>query len=441
MGATVPFTVLEEAIFHIERKYTPWNVQVEVETSGDIDTGRLHEAAVEACDNHPLARARRREHSGYDTDFFWEIPESVETVPVGEATVDDQRELDEVRTGLYGERFDLTEDVPFRLMVTREPDGDRLLVCTSHVPCDGIGALRLTRSVCQAYRGETPDSDPVDFETARGALEDVRPSSLMERLEQIGNAAKHLGNTVDGPDRIAKDGTTEDEGCGFVHEGLDGLTEKVVKNRPDGVSVNDVLLANLHTTIDGWNRRHRDPADKISLMMPVNLRPTDWFYGVVGMYALFETVSTKPPDRRDTDSVLQEVARQTTKIKERDTAVSFLESLRLIHPETPVGVRGQMPELLKGLGSRLVDTAVLSNLGVVPEPVPSLTGDGPEAVWFSPPCQTPTTLGLGVVTAGGSINLSFRHAFSVFDRGGARDFADLYVENLTDMVARRDEVS
>jgi len=163
MSDTVPFTALEEAVFHIERKYSPWNIQIEV-TAEDIDADRLHDAAVEACNAHPLTRARRKEYHGLDNDLVWEIPDGVETVPVDEVTVEDERKLDETRTRFYGGRFDLTEGVQFRLLVAHGPEKDRLLVCMSHIPCDGVGTLRFVRSVCQAYRGEEIDDAPVGFE-------------------------------------------------------------------------------------------------------------------------------------------------------------------------------------------------------------------------------------------------------------------------------------
>ncbi len=434
MTETVPFTALEEAVFHIERKYSPWNIQVEV-TADEIDAERVHDAAVEASNAHPLTRARRKEHRGLDTDLIWEIPEEVETVPVEEETVGDGRELDETRTRFYGGRFDLTEGVQFRLLVVHGPEKDRLLVCMSHIPCDGVGTLRFVRSVSQAYGGEGIETAPVSFEESREVLEDARPSSVTERLRKIGNAASHLGNTVDAADEVQKVGAKNRDGWGFVHRSLDDLTDSIVQNRPDEISVNDVLMTAFHLAIDEWNRERGSAPEKISVMMPVNLRPQDWFYDVVGMYALFESVETRETDRRSVESSLHKVANQTRYIKEKDKAVSFLESLRLIPPETPVELRGQIAEFLRGPGGRLVDAAVLSNLGRVPEPAPSF-GDGGGEVYFSPPTLSMIPVGIGVATSGGTIRVVLRHKLSHLGREAGREFAELYVENLEEVVGR-----
>lgn len=433
MSVAVPFTELEEAVFHIERKHGSWNIQMEL-TSDGIDTDEIHDAAVEACNSHPMSRARRKQHHSLDTDLTWEIPESIETVPVEVASVGTKEKLNALRTQFYSGGFDLTEGVQLRLLVIHGGEEDRLLVCTSHVPCDGVGTLRFVRSICQAYRGEEIDSDPVDLEKSRQVLEEARPSSVSDKLRKIGSAATHLGNTVDASDGVKKEGGTDEDGWGFIHRSLDGLTTKMVKNRPDGVSVNDVFLTGFHLAVEEWNKERGGSPEKVSTMMPVNLRPDDWFYDVVGMYALFESVSTRPRHRSNEAPALSEVASQTTEIKNKNKAVSFLESLRLIPPETPVELRGQIAEFLRGPGGRLVDSTVLSNLGRVPEPTPSL-GDEPGELWFSPPTLSMIPVGVGAVTSEGTARIVLRHLLSHMGREAADEFADLYVEELERVIS------
>lgn len=470
---TVPFTSLEEAVFSIERAYTPWNVQLEIEAGSRLDVARLRRAARAACEVHPLARARRRPNGGLDTGYAWEIPEQPPDVPL-QAVTADGADLHATRTAFYDEQFDLTTAPPFRLLVARgagRAGGDRLLVCANHVLADGVGTLRFARTVCRAYRGEDLDDEPVDLESARSVLSGVRPSGLGRRLDLLGSAASRLERLVDRPARIAADGASGEFSWGFVHRRVDDdLARRVVADRPDGATVNDVMLAALHLAIDDWNADRGEDAGTISLMMPVNVRPEKWFYEVVGMFTLFESITTRPRHREDPRTTLQQVTEQTTAIKEGDRAAAFLESLDLIPGLTPVGLRGQLPALLRGPGEGLLDTAMLSNLGRVPGPAPSLDGgasdggssgggpssgespgDGPSdggssdggspdaaspgALWFSPPCWRPTPLGVGVATVDGTVRLVFRYATTTFDREAAEAFADRYLERLADPVA------
>ena len=432
---SVPFTVLDEAVHHIEESFAPWNIQIEVGTAETIDVDRLEEAAVAACTAHPLARARRRPCNLGDTQYEWEIPDDAGEVPVEVVDADD--DLDAARTEFYGRSFDLTAESPVRLSVVRgagREGGDLLMVAVSHAAADGVGAVRIARSVCQAYRGETPDGDTLPLEESRAALDDIRPSSLVERADLFGTLAGKLGDTVDRPTRIAEDGGTSGDDWGFVHRTLDeDLTEMLVSGRPDGVSVNDVLLAALHLTIAEWNESHGKSARKITTMVPVNTRPEEWFYEVVGMYALFGSVGTRSRDRRDPETALERIAEQTTELKERDQAAAYYEVLQMIPPGTPVSLKRQLPHLLRGIGSGLMDTAALSNLGRVPDG-PSLSADGNDSLWFSPPCMSVLPLGIGVATTNGAVRLSFRYTARQFDADAASRFADYYVGTVRTLV-------
>ena len=292
--------------------------------------------------------------------------------------------------------------------------------------------MRLLRSIGTAYRGADPGGDPVGHEESRAALDDVRPASLAGKAAPIWDAAGHLRNTVRPPSRITPGGGDGDDlSWGFVHRRVDhDLAARLVGDRPEGVSVNDVLLAALHLAIDRWNRERGDDPEKLSLVMPVNLRPEAWRYDVVGMYALFESVTTEPAHRQDPAATLERVADQTAELERPDRAAAFLESLELIPHGTPVGLEQRLPELLRGPRRGLLDTAMLSNLGRIPAPLPGLDGEEPAAVWFTPPAWKPTPLGVGVATVGGTVHLGFRYLRTTFDDDAAAAFASLYLDQL-----------
>ncbi|MEA2844534.1 MAG: hypothetical protein QOJ69_2205, partial [Actinomycetota bacterium] len=78
-------------------------------------------------------------------------------------------------------------------------------------------------------------------------------------------------------------------------------------------------------------------------------------------------------------------------------------------------------------GDRLVDTALLSNLGKIDEP-PSFgpdVGDTTE-MWFSAPCRMPLGLSIGTVTTAGRMHVAYRYRHPQFDAEGVARFADRY---------------
>ncbi len=424
--------MIEEAVQHIETEFQPWNIQAEIETTATIDLDRLREAAIVACSVHPIAGARQRSTELTDSRYVWEIPDDTYEVDVG-AIDGEGRELEEIQNKLYYRRFDLTEEPPFRLLVVRGAGmdgGDRMLLSMNHVAADGVGTLRIAQALCEAYRGEEPMQDSVSFRESRSMLEDLRPSSLDDGLNLLGSATRQLQNAVDSPTRIAKVGGDDDPGWRFTRRTLDEeLTARLIGDRPDGVSVNDVLLAALHMAIAEWNEERGESARKISVMMPINLRPDDWFYQVAAMYSVFESVETRSRHRTDHMTAAREIAEQTDELTERDRAAAMYKMLEMLPPGLPVELKRQLPRLLRGPGRRLLDTAMLSNLGRIPA-MPSLEEDAEERPWFSPPAWRGTPVAIGVATFQGRVNLSFRYLRSQFSQEAGEQFADRLVDHV-----------
>lgn len=90
-----------------------------------------------------------------------------------------------------------------------------------------------------------------------------------------------------------------------------------------------------------------------------------------------------------------------------------------------------MAPLLSFSGDRLVDTALLSNLGQIDEP-PSFGPDAGDTteMWFSAPCRMPLGLSIGTITTGGRMHIAYRYRHPQFDAGAAARFADRYAAAL-----------
>ncbi|MFB6205843.1 MAG: hypothetical protein ABEJ05_04870 [Haloglomus sp.] len=431
MRGTLPFTLVEEMALHLERRFRPLNIQIELATSATVDVDRLATATRTAMARHPMSRARRRPARPIDTRYRWQIPAEPGPVPIYEVD-GDEHDVRTVRNRLYSRPFDLTEEPPFAIVVYRGggiDGGDRLLQSTSHVVSDGVGLLRFTRAVLTAYRGGEPTADSISLCESRSLLADCRPETLADARDAAATVARRLREWVLSPTDIAEDGGSDRPGWGYERRVLDPeSTARLIDAPPSGVTVNDVLLAALHRTIDRWNEAHGEPTGWLSVMMPVNVRPDDWFYQVMAMYTLFERVRTDRSDRRDPVDTLRTVTRQTTRIKERDLPEATYAALSLL-PDLPVALERHLPDLLEGPGSRLLDTVVLTNLGNVPVS-PSLE-DGTEGrVWFAPPTWDQLPVGIAVGTFDGELHLFCRYRLTQFDSDGAARFVDLYLEQV-----------
>lgn len=434
---TVQFTRLQEAVYAVERTLTPWTMQVEAATTATLDAARLRDASRTTCETYPMAAARCRRAAGGGTSHEWVVTDAPAEIPV-EVVDGRDADLEALRRRFYGASFDLTAGPPLGLLVVRgagEAGGDRLCVRASHVPMDGIGAFVVLQALLSAYRGDEPVKADIDG-TPQEVMDRVRPRGLQRRARLLGATARRLTWFIDPPAAPSGDGdpSSPDGAWRFAHRHLDAdATARLVDDRPDGVSVNDVLLAALHLTLTHWNAVRGDDPDRISVLMPMNVRPDPEFYAGVGMYTLFDSVSTTPADRRDADAAMARVAAQTDAIKGSDRQFGYLEWWRLLAAVAPRPVRERVPSLLFGPGRRLLDTAILSNLGRIPA-LPELPDGDLVRPWVTPPCWPPTPVSVGAVTIGGRLHLGFRYERSVFDADDAAALADRYLERVTSMV-------
>ncbi|MGH3975921.1 MAG: hypothetical protein ACRDS9_21710, partial [Pseudonocardiaceae bacterium] len=194
-----------------------------------------------------------------------------------------------------------------------------------------------------------------------------------------------------------------------------------------GITVNDLLLAGLHLALDSWNSEHGGACGRLSVLMPVNLRPRSSWYEVFGNFTFMVPVVTRPEDRGDPTTTVNAIRRRTRRIKDERTpaaAVRLLDVLRHL----PVPAKRGIARL--AASERVIPTAILSNLGRLDEDLDF----GPELrareVWFSPPTRMPMGLAVGAVTAGDRLHLVFRCRHPLFGPADLIGFADRYVTAL-----------
>lgn len=432
----VPFNVVDEVVHLLDTDAEPWSIQVEVRVSGSLDERRLRAALTEALSRHPMSRARKVPTGNNDArTFCWEIRPEAEVDPLSIIDCDDDDALGAARAELQSRSVPLAESPPLRLRLARHPDGDVLMVNANHAAMDGFGVLRFVRSVARAYANQpdpVPDVDPLE---ARDVGAVVGTDDMPTKARRMALLVEKARDSVAPPARIAPDGGADQPGYGLHHVRWSVLeTQRLVTKQLPG-TVNDVLVASLHLAIDRWNADHGVASRRIGVMVPVNMRPKDRQEEIVGNILLPVRVSTSRSERSTPMAALEAVAAQSRKIKESGTAGALIEVLGR-STSLPLGTKEATSPLLRLLGSRLADSALLSNLANLDDP-PSFGPDAGETseVWFSAPARMPLGLSVGVVTAGGRLHTVFRWRHPLFGADAARRFADAYLEIVEGYVA------
>lgn len=437
--STLPLTLLDEALLHLQEARAQWNVQLELDTEQHIDESALRKAVLSSCRRHPLTRARLAPWKRLESSYQWQLTDELDADPVRVVECPDDAALDRIRAEIYTPLLDLDVSPAMRIVLARHPGGDLVLMSVSHLIADGVGAVRLMQSIARGYRGEPDPPDPLPLAQARDLGSFLAPKTRGEKWARQLEAVRRFREAIDSPSRIAVVGGTDEDGFGFVYRQLElgAATTPGLTRRERGTTINDVLLAALHLTVADWNRGHEVPTDRIGVMMPVNIRPADRFWEVVSNITSMVTVSTVPDDRADLATATAAVSAQTHEVG-RENRANGLYDLLDATKKTPLALKRLAPRLLPHTGDRFVDTAMLSNLGRIPEP-PTL-GDEPDSpaprLWFSPPCDPTCSVAVGVATCGDQLTLVTRYRHEQFDATAAERFTDALVGWITGRTGR-----
>lgn len=428
----LPLTLLDEGLLHLQDARTQWNVQFELGADHQLDEARVRQAVLSCCHRHPLARARIAPWKQSDNSYRWDIVDEPELDPLRVADCPDDAALDDLRAEFYQAPIDLGAAPGFRLVLARRPGGDLLLMSASHLVADGVGGLRLIQTMTREYRGEPDPPDPLPLAQARDLGSVLAPKTRNERWARRWEALRQVREAIDAPSRIAvAGGLPDDDGFGFGCRALDlaDVTAAAPERRQAGATVNDVLLAALHLTVQDWNTAHGVRTDRVGIMMPVNIRPADRFWEVVSNLTSMVSVSTVADDRKDLATATAAVAAQTTQVRREDRAHGLYDMLDLTK-KAPLVVKRAAPRLLPHTGDRFVDTAMLSNLGRIPEPPTFTTDSAAPELRFSPPCDQSCSVAIGIATSGRQLTLVTRYRREQFDAHAAAEFTDLLLTHL-----------
>jgi NRPS condensation-like uncharacterized protein len=427
---TVPFSVIDEAIHLLDSEAAPWSIQLELRLGGALDETRLRAAVGVALGRHPLARARKKPSPRTAKVDRWEIPATVDVDPFRRIDCPDDDAITEVRAQLQSLAVPLAESPPLRVRLARHPDGDVVMMNVNHAAMDGFGALRVLRSVARAYAGDDDPIPPMDLSRTRDLPRRLAAPDAATRIRRQLVLLEKLRDLVVPPARLAGDADRGETGYGFHLVRVSAAdTGKLLDLHHPG-TVNDVLLSALHGAIDGWTRDHGVKCRRIGVLVPANLRPPGSQDDLVGNFSLPARITTTRKRRHSPEETLQAVTAQTARKKRTGMGTALIELLgnsRLL----PLWVKQTLVMLLPVTGNRLVDTAMLSNLGALDD-LPSFGADASPVteVWFSPPARMPLGLSIGVVTLAGQLHLSFRYRLRLFGPESARRFADRYLDEL-----------
>lgn len=417
-GSLLPFIPVDELGCYVDDPAEPNTIYLEVVLDGHLDPAYLRAAVLTTLTAHPLARARRGRWHGWHRRFNWEITSKPDVSPIDHVRWRTQDELDQHRQALLACAPQLDHAPPLRIRHAVGPGRDVLILNVHHAAMDGLSCLRLLRSIARSYAGR-PDPIGADPLAVRSPVQALDSPGVRDRAK-----ARYLRPAT----RIAVDSAEPGPGSGFhlLSVPINSVPVSSVPNGSAGTAatVNDILIAALVRTVEEWNQNHGGHAGTIRITMPINARSTAAADEPLGNLSRLAVIANRPADRRSTDRLLTDIARQTSTAKLVGGPQIDPISQLFATPWLPVAIKARLMSVTRRLaGPTIGDTALLSNLGSTGE-APDF-GPGARAVglWFSSPVRMPVGLSVGAITLRGRLHLCFRYRRELFDPAAAARFA------------------
>lgn len=425
MSERVPFNRGDTLIYHLNQTPDVWSIHLEVRVGGRLDPSRLAAAALEAVRRHPMGRARMELFGPMTRTFHWLIDDEVAAVPLEIVDCTTDAQVEAARARLLNKRIDLHVAPPLALALAHHPEGDYLIMNLSHVVGDGVSAYRLMLSICRAYTGSEDTQPVLPLAHVRNLRRYVRYRNLADARTRLRDLARRVSDARnDPPVALAVDGGSEGvQEIGFHLLRFDrDEAVRIAARRVKPATINDLLLAAFAVTIRRFNDQRGMVPGRISLLMPVNLRPAEWRGELVSNIASMVPVSVPECAQSDLVAAQAAVAECTAQLKEQRLAGVMVDILGVLGI-WPAGVRDAAVRWSRRHPVDTVHTAVVTNLGNL-QPLDFGAGAGTiTEMWGSPPACMPPGTGVGAGMMDGEIALTLRYCRAQFDAEGAARFA------------------
>lgn len=432
----VPFNLLDDAFHNIERPHEPWSIHFELAFEGRFDPLRLAAGLRHALQQHPMARARMEPYRPGSVRFWWEVPDAPDHVPLTVVPAPSEEEVARTRESLVSRQVPASFSPGFLVYLVQAPSGDRLMVNLAHVLADGMSTFRILTSMLRHYAAEPDPLPPVDPLAVRDLKVLAGTRSLPELGRRLKLLLEHLAVSTRSPARLAPQHAAaahaQARGYGCLPMTLDAeQTRRLMARRIKPATVNDLVLAGMLKAIADWNRAHGARQARVSSMMPMNLRPADWWFEVVGNYSSYVSISLPPDRQASLADAAACVCEQTQRLKEAGASGILIDVLE-VPKFLPALLKARLRDITPTLGRNLVDSTWVTNLGRLAA-LPRLADAGTVTeIAFSPPAPEPMGVTVGVASLGDCLSLTLRYRKSVMDAAAAQDFAVLLRHTLLD---------
>lgn len=397
---------------------------------GTFDSRRFTAALDDAMDEHPLLRARLAGRR-------WQLLDREHRPPI-------DWQLDAVPLVLAPQ---CAPDLRTRLFV-REGAGKTLIVVQfHHSVSDGIGIFNFFETLLMHYHGMTPTAAGPRYPLALRATFGLKPGDWRRRT---GNDLRRIANFFKTEPKPLWGSAPKSTGPASLaaaeRQVFGGLERAVQVAKAHGVTLNDLMLAELYHTVAAWqtiSARSRPGQTRIGV--PTSLRTavdaTLSATNVVSMVFL----DRGPKDLADPDALLEGIATEMAQVKDDRMGLTLIRVINFF---------ARVPFLLRAFMRvpRCQASVILTNLGRPFAGSPLMgddgymrVGQGAHAVTLvgldtMPPVRHLTRLSISVNGYGGKLSVTGRYDGTVMTAVDAQWLIGNYGRRLAEPLTERNKL-
>jgi NRPS condensation-like uncharacterized protein len=434
-----PFAIPDELTCYFDAPAEPSNIHLEMLVPGRLDPQAFRAAAIAALAANFRASSRRVPHGPLSRSYAWEHPASLDIDPVSFASFATADELDRLRADFISTSPSIDVAPPARLLLASGPGHDCVMLNAHHAAMDGLSWLELLRAIGRRYRsgiqasaaGEAqPGADP---QPAAPPVTSPAAATAGE-VDAPGPVPRPRARRPGLPARIAPDGGGQ-AGYGLRLILLPGVPSAPELSPGSKATLNEALVTALVAAIGRWNAERGRPVRVVRITTPFNARAAGGQRSAGNLSRLVTIAAIPPAPGVGLTPLLQEVARQTRAARSRPGPQVGGGSRSLAVAFLPVTAKRAAIRLaLRTAGPLVCDTAMLTNLGNVPDP-PDFGQPGPITMAFTAQAQMPRGLTVGVITAGGQLQLAVRYNRALFGEAAAEQFGTALMRALDEVTS------
>jgi NRPS condensation-like uncharacterized protein len=427
---------------------------------GNVDKVRLNQALASAQQVYAVMRTiLRSRHLKLSREIQEDLGKGV--LSVAHQAQSQCTDLESHISSWMNQPFDITGGFPVRVLLLHRNDGKASLVFTfHHSAVDGLRALLFVRKVIESYNsgfsqeGAVGGSSPQIRDDIRI---DRRQDELLEFAHSQRSKVQHyywkmisslfhrfVIAAVPPPTRVFHDRSGQSRELHFCFKTVSPkeLEQIQYEVRSAGVELNDIFLAACYIAVEKWNSMHGKPCRNIRIMAPANISPKGFRY-VVSNQASWFSLPTTARDRADPAKLLRKVRADMVAATMERTAFSLVYFFYLCS-------RFPLP-LMRGIARFLmitrtyVDSILITNVGFIwPKPgseQSAMSNIGNARilnVTGSAPVVTPMGLSLAAGIYNRHLNFCLTYRPALFAEEKAKQFLDLYVEEIKHYSNRQD---